>query len=183
MAKKIKCLTIQHKSILENLKKGYTHKIDESTFLKYVPENRREAYENMKKMYGWEFYPIFLGEIGKKTEMSGARLDDCVILELSIPSNYIKRQKFYDWSDYIYFLELPEEFKDVFTCSFEEFEKEVMFPSNLDKSDAIQITVPCLMPEWLKSAFDITPRFEKKYIYSGGNNVLEFLRRENYIFF
>jgi hypothetical protein len=165
-------ITIQNKKVLEILKKNKEYRL---TFLdsKYIAKNRLEAYKNMSFHYNWTSFPIFLSEVGRYSEMYGANTKDAILLELEIPEEYIKRQKYYFWSDYIYFLEFKDEFKDVYNIPFKTFEQKILFNKTFKKKDIIQVSTDILKEEWLVKTHELTEDFCNKYIGTGGRNILK----------
>ena len=171
------CLTIQNKKVLEILNSDGIYKAN----IDYAKEPLKEAYKNMMIHYGYESCPIFLAPIGYPGQMYGAKTESVVLLKINVPNNMLKIQKYYTWSDYIYFLELKnaglmDEFQNTFAkgYTFEQFEKDVFsFSGPLDIHEIYQITIPILKKEWLVDSYPLSKEFEGQYIGQGGVNILK----------
>jgi len=147
----MKCITIQHKNVYDTLlSTGIYH-----ASIDRVHENLKEPYLFMQKHFGWSNVPIFLAPVGYYAEISGAKFhNDPIVIELDIPDEVCKIQHFYDWTDFIFFMEFPDEFGNVFDTNvfrrLEDWGATIMDIklSNHDK-EAVQITAPYLKKEWI----------------------------------
>lgn len=104
----MRAITVQHKDVLKQLLTSGSYKADMDN-VKY--DNLKNAYEFMMQAYGYRTCPIFLAPVGEKVEFYGASFDeDHVAIEFDIPEDRIRIQKYYDWTDFVYFLEYQDEF-------------------------------------------------------------------------
>lgn len=170
----ILCATVQSRKILDILLNNANYIAD----IENVPDNLKKAYQEMMKYYDYKNCPIFLNPIDYIGQMYGASVkDDSVIIKFKIPSEFIRIQKYYNWTDFIYFLECREEFDKTVAnkdYNFESFSKDVFFYENklIDKETIYQLTTEVLKPEWLVDYFSLTEEFIFKYIQNGGKNIL-----------
>lgn len=160
-------ISIQNKEVLNTLLSGKTH-IAKSTTIK----NLSEPYEKMRTYYNWDNTPVFGCVIGKYAEFYGANSENAVVLKLNIPDNIIKLQPYYDWSDVIYFMEVPSEWE---TGDFDTFVRETLDGKRLETEDdlAVQATFPYIDPKWLVDYKDACDTNIDHYNGSGGNYILE----------
>lgn len=142
-------ITIQHNSVLEYLKFENVYHAEMSR----VPENRKPAYRDMCSYYGWGFCPVFGCEIGKPSHLDDGKWDNGVAIQLEVPDTVARRQYYYDWSDVIYFLEFPDEFKDTFDLTkvpdMKTYEKLVFDFVDQGGCRDVQVTMPILKKEWI----------------------------------
>lgn len=142
-------VTIQHKKVLESLENTGVYQAEMSR----VPDNRKQAYQDMCEYYGWDHCPVFGCELGHELHLDDGRCEDGVALQLEVPDMYARRQHYYDWSDVIYFLEFPNEFNDTFDLTkvpdIKTYEKFVFDFIYLGSYDIVQVTMPFLKKEWI----------------------------------
>ena len=90
--------TLQDKSVLNLLKDGKIYRANYSNAL--LPK----CYKDLASWYGFNSCPIF-----GSTEVSKQIIDSSnlgrgkVLLKLKVPIDEVKRNQYYDWSDYLYF--------------------------------------------------------------------------------
>lgn len=168
----MKVITIQHRQVLHMLQTEGCVKV------KHTGDNHiLKAYEFMRREYNWETSPIFLAPIGYRVNLYGAHLEDSVCLVLDIPDELIKLQKYYTWTDFIYFLRHPEELQESYDYkSVEELGKHALFDEVNKITDCTQATVEYLSKDWLVGVIrDLS--IINKFYGTGGNFVL----KENFI--
>lgn len=179
----MKGITVQHKRVYETLIKKGVYRAEE----KYVSENLVKPYKFMMNKFGWTNIPIFLGPVGYNSEFSGARFEsDYIAMEFDIPDEYVKIQRYYDWSDFIYFTEIPWEFEGVFDTkkfpTLESWANTIMdisedLASAIEFKDPLQFTVPELRKEWLIDINSNLLKLDKKHNGTGGRAILQSLKR------
>lgn len=170
----MKCITVQHKSVLQKLlqDKEYTADISrcKSKWL-------QDAYDYMKHVYKYKYQPIFLSPVGYHIEMYGANFDkDFVAIELDIPDSEIHIQEYYDWTDFIYLLQNQKEFKDVFAkhSNMYEFGKDILLSTKrMNKKGVYQFTVESIKPEWVTASTENLVKLSFLHNGSGGKNILK----------
>lgn len=176
----MRCITIQHKSVLERLlKNGYYIK---DLLPKDNLSDLDKAYLYMKDVYHYENMPIFLAPEGYKVEFYGAEFyQNSVAIELDIPAEYLKIQKYYDWSDFIYFIGEEKEFHSG-GCKYKnvyDYGSDVLLAithqTQMNKTDAFQLTTEMLKKEWVLSTANNIRKIAEKHNGSGGNFVLKAL--------
>lgn len=171
----MKCITVQHKSVLKQLYKDGIYKAD----LSRVSENLVKPYEFMMKHFGWKSCPIFLSPIGFNTNMGGAKfMDGYIAIELDIPDELCKVQRYYDWTDFIYFTECPGEFEDA--CNVDKFESvedwaKTILDIGIDYNnmDPLQVTVELLQYNWILSTTDNLDKLCDEQNDNGGDYKLQ----------
>lgn len=125
MSDTIKCITLQHKDVLESIINTGEYKASYSNVS--IPMSR--AYMMMSKTYNWTSCPIFLAPVGYNVNMEGAGgfyendkniktsyidgspfykgpplfdIDDSfVAMEFDIPNEYCRFQDFNRWLEYM----------------------------------------------------------------------------------
>lgn len=176
----MKCITVQNINVLQKILKNSVYYLFDERY--FVGRNRKDAYEFMKKEYRYANYPIFLSPVGFKVEMCGADFSDSsVAIEFDIPDNMVHMQRYYDWSDFLYYSNSPKEFQRVFYGYDDvyQFGKHVLTETDnndLDQKEVYQATVCCLKKEWIIDVTSDLRLLEKKHFGSGGNNILKELR-------
>lgn len=165
----MKCITIQNKIVLEKI-------LNDGIYYKEFNINddiKTKSYEFIKNTYNYLYYPIFLSIIGYRAELFGISFDkDMIAIELDIPDNEVKIQKYYDWTDFIYFNEYRNEFKGSIFNSIEEFGNYVLLNSELNDEDTFQATIQYIKKEWLISFTCNISNIEYLHCGTGGRNVL-----------
>lgn len=177
----MRCITIQNKVVYERL-------MEEGIYVrpslpKELTSDIKKAYLHMKECYQYENMPIFLAPVGYKVEFYGARFDqDSIALELEIPDEFLKIQNYYDWSDFIYFINAKSEFKnwsdrykDVYA-----YGREILFSieneMQMNLKDAFQCTTEILKKEWILSTATDLSRIKYLHNGSGGRLILSELK-------
>lgn len=167
----VKVITVQHKNVLRCLEE--TGKYESG--VRTVPTSRSRAYDYMMKTYGYKNPPIFLAPVGQRVEFCGANFgEDCVAIELDIPADKVRIQEYYDWSDFIYFVEESDEedFIDTFS-DLDEFGKYVLLGmKNMDDNRVYQLTVDYLDADWVTKVSWQLDKLKQLHNCSGGANVL-----------
>lgn len=176
----MRVITIQHKSVLEQMVKYGEYRASEE----YVSENLLEPYRFMQKQFHWDSIPIFLSPVGRYVEMGGAKFnEDSVAIELEIPDYICKIQLYYSWSDFIYFMEMPWELEQAVNPakyrSVEELGRAVIDISKtkelekaIEQKCALQVTVDRLRRDWLVDALYNTEKLNNIHSDSGGRYML-----------
>jgi hypothetical protein len=162
--KTINCITLQHKSVIDTLKKKKIYTAD----IKRVAENLRQPYNLMMQVYNYKNCPIFLSPEGYLVEMYGAQTKNVVAIELEIPTNELMLQNYYDWSDLIYFMEFPKEVNGNIT----EFINGTLKSPRIAKNTVCQCTTDRLKPEWLRDYTFEVDNILQAHHGSGGENRL-----------
>jgi hypothetical protein len=128
----------------------------------------------MANIYGYSNCPIFLSPVGQFVEFCGAKFDDDhVAIELDIPEDKAKIQRYYDWSDFIYFLDEPDDFSSNKHNSVMDFGKDVLLScDSMGDDEAYQIVVDELHKEWIIGTTDHLDRIDELHNGSGGENIL-----------
>lgn len=149
----MRCITLQHIEVYNTLLINGVYRASYD----FVSENLIRPYKFMQRQLGFESTPIFLSPVSFYVEMGGAKTTgELMAMEFDVPSEYINIQRYYDWSDLIYFMEIPWEFEDAANVtrfdSVEDWGKTIL---NINKQitkeckDPLQVTVPFLKREWL----------------------------------
>ncbi len=163
----IKLITIQHKNVLKTLKENKVFYAD----LNRTANNLRFPYQKMMSAYRWNHCPIFAGIVGRYSEFYGAKTNDSVLIELTVPDYEVKIQKYYDWTDLIYFLEVPSEWNG--NLSFEDFQEKTFHQKDFKKEDILQATINRIEPKWLSEYKEFSGKFFLEHFGVGGRNILQ----------
>jgi hypothetical protein len=155
---------------LEILEKQGAYKADISR----VCDIRKAAYDLMMQTYGYDSCPIFLAPVNQKVEFYGADFsEEHVAMELKIPLNVIRIQKYYEWSDLIYFLEYPEEFFPSAYQNISDFGKDVLLGTKeMNERGPYQISTDIIRKDWITDTVTDLEQLKLLHYGSGGNNVL-----------
>lgn len=166
----MRAITIQHRSVLEQLNTNGTYRAE----IRNAYSSRRAAYEFMANEYGYASCPIFLAPVGQKVEFCGVEFDNNhVAIELDIPDDFVRIQKYYDWSDFMYFLDLPDEFDSSMYANVLEFGHCILLTCDkMDTDEAYQITVEELCKDWIVGYTKYLGKIMRLHNGSCGNNVL-----------
>lgn len=161
------CITVQHKSILNRLRLGGQY----NATLSNVPSTiLKRSYDTMSKEYGWTSCPIFLAPVDYRVNIYGAKLsDDSIGLVLNVPDEIVKIQRYYDWTDFIYYTEMTDEWDS--EIPFSDFILSVLHPSDINKDDVVQVTVPYILENWILGIV-VDLSYFSKYDGSGGKYIL-----------
>lgn len=173
------CVTIQNKEVYNTLIKTGTYTASMSN----VSDILRKPYKFLMKELGYKSCPIFLASVGHYAEFGGAKFNkESIAIELNIPDELLSIQRYYCWSDLVYFMESPWEFEEASNVeqfnSVEEWGKTILnIKEQLVKADnfkdPIQITVPILRKEWLTDVTENTSKIEETHDGYGGRYKLE----------
>ena len=171
----MKVITIQSKEALMILKECGEYTVPNNA---PISENLIKPYRFMMNHYGYSSRPIFLCPIGYYVNFGGANIEDSYIAELEIPDKYCKIQDYYCWSDFIYFTELPNEFKEFNGIkTVEQFGKYVLdmnkYGFNSGRETCYQVTTQFIHKNWVKQIVKMNETFNKLYIDTGGVNILQ----------
>lgn len=173
--KNIEIITIQQKFVFDTiLSKGVYH-ADTEKYVVSERSNLLEPYKYLMNSYGYKHFPIFACPIGCYCEFGGARTDgEAVMLQLSVPEDEIKVQKYYNWSDLIFFMENPGEWSNE-QYPLPSFYHDVLFSESLHSvgRSACQITIEKIKREWLVDSKPLTDSFCNTHVFSGGSEVLK----------
>lgn len=170
----MRAITIQSKLVIEQLNKNGKYTVPNNV---PVSKNLVKPYHFMMKHYKYSNRPIFLCPVGYHVNFGGAKLNDAYIIELDIPDRFCKIQDYYSWSDFIYFTEIPWEFKEFRGCkTVEQFGTYVldMYNNGFDRDNNIvyQVTTQFLRKSWVKKIIPMNNDFEGRYVDTGGENIL-----------
>lgn len=170
----MKVITIQHESVLEQLMNEGIYFND----LLDVSENLKEPYKFMAQEYGYKHRPLFACPVGFKCNFYGAKAEDSVGIILDVPEEFLRFQNYYNWSDLIYFMEIPNEFEQLNTlyttlweyghCVLTEYSID-----SLNKNMVTQATLDEFRKEWVIETFSVTEEFLDRYSGTGGAFTLE----------
>ena len=160
-------ITIQHRSV-------YAKVLDGSYKAEYRPgTDLIEPYRFMAHEYGWDSCPIFLAPVGYRVNLYGATFSkESVCMLFDIPDDIIKLQNYYTWTDFIFYIQMPDEFSKAYNYPTVEELGRVALSGVLGEEGCAQVTVPELRKEWLIGATSCLDVFDK-YDGSGGNYVLD----------
>lgn len=115
--------------------------------------NLVEPYRFMMETLGFKKRPIFGCLVGHRYNFYGAKTDkNSYIAEFDIPDGLVNVHAYYSWTDFIYFKEFPNEFKDVYTGvnSVDELGKLTLLSSfGLGDNSEVQAVVERLRKLWL----------------------------------
>lgn len=163
--------TIQHKKVLEQLRSGrYCASYER------VAMNLEASYKFMQEFYGWDFCPVFACIHGTHCNFYGAGIDDgeYVILKLNVPDEYVKIQRYYEWTDFVYYMGFPEDFKGDYGCkTVEEFGEHILNGYKVDDIFVFQAAIPYIEPDWVEANYKIEIEFLDLYVGNGGVNILK----------
>ena len=171
----MRVITIQHKNVYDMIQNKGAYRAKEDR----VSEILVKPYQFMQQQFGWKSTPIFMSPVGYYVEMGGAKFNsESVAIELEIPDSLVKIQRYYDWSDFIYFTEQPWEFKDA--CNVDKFENVNDWGKTIlnikvtsDCKDPIQCSVEELRKDWIVDITDRLNKLEDMHNDTGGKNKLK----------
>jgi hypothetical protein len=171
----MKVITIQHKNVYNKLLEEGYYRANKN----FISENLIKPYEFASKEFKWDNIPIFLSPIGYHVEMYGAKSGkDYVAIEFNIPDEYVKVQEYYKWTDFIYFMEFPQQFnKNLYGFQkVEDWGKTILNVKLDDKSNIpYQAMVLELRKEWITFVLEDISNLFKKHVGVGGFNKLKYL--------
>lgn len=179
----MRCITVQHKSVYEDyIKKNKKYRANYTN----VSDILVKPYKFMQDYFNWKSTPIFLVPEGHYIEMGGAKFrDGSVAIELDIPDKYVKIQRYYDWSDFIYFTENSWEFEGASNVdkfkTVEDWAKTIMdIKDSIAKADEykdpLQATIEFILPSWLICVSYNLDKLAEMHDQTGGRNKLNRLR-------
>lgn len=165
----MKLITIQHPLILDPIKTNDVHHAD----IKRTGSNLIRPYRFMMKEYGYKHCPIFACIVGKKSNFYGANTDAGIAIELNVPDEHVRIQRYYDWTDLIYMMEFPDTFQEEFPTlakrypypvdqAIEKYGHDILFPHRLDfASVEYQATLEQIKAEWITAISYNTDAFDR----------------------
>lgn len=169
------CITVQNINVFYQLTRRGIYKAS----MNRVSPNLKEPYKFMKEFYGYKTCPIFLMPVGSKVELSGAHFQSSVAIELDIPKEYIQTQDYYNWTDFIYFMEHKNEFAKTFDTNIfqtvEDYGRYVLEGNH--KKNVKQVSVECIKKEWITNVLSVTSELRNKHENTGGANTLKRLEK------
>lgn len=145
-------ITIQSEKFLNDVLSNGVRYSDAKEYVRLKKPNLFKPYEYLVKAYGYNHYPIFACAVGYNFCFSGISAKNSIAIQLRVPINEIRVQKYYDWTDLIYYMERVDEWKE---CNkdylFEKYCYDVMFSTNLDNigDSECQITLERIRKEWI----------------------------------
>ena len=170
----MRLITIQNYKVAEYLRHHSKFVVPDDV---HWSDNLIAPYKFMMKHYNYDHRPIFYGAVGHNANLGGAKTEDSVILELDVPDIYCKIQDYYNWSDFIYFTELPQDFEP--WNGIETVEQFGKWTLDLYKNGftgrsntCYQVTTCFMMKSWVKNIVKMTSEFDTMFIDNGGNKVL-----------
>lgn len=171
----MRVITVQHKNVLKTLYKTGEYRVGNEA---PVSSNLIAPYKFMMKHYKYKNRPIFMCPVGHYANFGGADTNDSYIVEMEIPDRYCKIQNYYDWSDFIYFTELPRDYDGLYECkTVEQFGKYIldMYKNGFTghRDTVYQVTTQFLRKSWIVKAIPITDKFIDKYVDTGGIYLLK----------
>ena len=170
----MRCITIQRKEVVEYLRKNKIYHVPMNSPL---GENLIKPYKFMMKHYGYKYRPIFMCVVGHNCNFGGACTQGTYIIEMEIPDRYCKLQHYYNWSDFIYFTELPEEWEPWNRINtvrqFGYWTLDLYKNKKPQNDDVIQVTTQFINRNWIKKIIPMNEQFDKMYVDNGGVNVLQ----------
>lgn len=158
-------LTVQHENVLDILVNDKVYYSSE----KYIADDRIAPYQELMKEYQYEYYPVFANVIGLHGNCYGIpRNRKMYLFELIVPKTYIRYQDYYDWSDFMYYTECPDEWDDTSpTISLDEFKHEALIKykdvPDKNKTVPIQATIPYIRPEWLSAHAPLPDAYDRRH--------------------
>jgi hypothetical protein len=177
----MKCITVQDRTLLEKLEfRGGQYDKNLSPYkLKgnytvpdnaYCCENLIKPYKFMMKTYRYEHRPIFMCPVGHMVNFCGANPKDAYIIVMNVPDKSCKIQDFYCWTDFVYFTELPKDYKPFNGINtVEQFGRYILtqykdgFGNNKDL--VFQVTTQHINANWIEQALPMNDKFYNTYMY------------------
>lgn len=171
----IEIITVQRKEVFDKALLNGVYYADTEKYIAEKKPNLLKPYQYLIHEYGYRHCPIFGCPVKHHCEFYGA---DCsansVLIQLSVPSNEIKVQNYYDWTDLIFFMEYPQEWQNVYPL--EQFFKDTLHRNNVQHPSHTcrvhQITMDRIEKTWITDTSPVTKKFTKLHIGSGGSNIL-----------
>lgn len=172
--KNIEVVTIQQQFILDAILSNEVYYADTEVYISQKKPNLLKPYRYLVKEYGYKHFPIFACPIGYCCDVSGAGVDKgAMLIQLSVPEDEIRVQKYYDWSDLIFYMENPNEWEKNYPLP--AFFHNVLFAESLQSigTSACQITMEKIKREWLVDSKPLSQSFIDAHEWSWGNNILQ----------
>lgn len=107
---------------------------------------------------------------GAYGEVYGAKLgQDYRLIGLKVPESEVRFQEYYNWTDYIYFYENPDEWEGE-----EDLHSYLKRTANVqfDRSKVMQAVISRIEPGWVRRVVNIPQTFLDNHCGSGGSNVI-----------
>lgn len=169
-------VSIQSKKVIEQLVRNGKYTVNNDAPINDIAA---KPYKFMMKHYGYKHRPIFMCPVGYKANF-GCFCDvgSSALLIMNIPDRYCKIQDYYGWSDFIYFMDAPFEYKPFNGCkdvsSFGRYVLD-MYKGGFGKNinTVYQVTTQFLLKSWIKGIKDIDSNFIDMYFNNGGKYVLK----------
>ena len=143
--------TYQKPQVKELLEKG-------ETYIASYDRANYNHYGDLAKVLGLSNCPIF-GALSKEDlydmlDSSGIDWEDENILHLEIPKENLKYTEYYDWTDYMYALDDPEEFKEESGLSVEDLENMLRTQKSAIDYDVCQVVFDRIESKWYQDGKD-----------------------------
>lgn len=142
-----------------------------------APDNLKGPYRKMSKHYGWNTCPVFCGVVGKYAEFYGAKTENAMAFQLDVPDKNVKIQAYYDWTDFVYFTEIPNEFHDSYDTNIfptlDDFGTYMLDGNPPTGLPAIQATIPYIEAEWIADKRYVIANMLAAHNGTGGANILQ----------
>lgn len=172
----MKLITIQNIAIMEVLEHTGKYVAD----FNRVHSNLVAPYHRMSDFYGWNTCPVFCGIIDEYAEFYGASFENSIAFQLEVPDELVKIQNYYDWTDLVFFMEIPNEFHNSYSPEFyptiDSFAEAVLNNKSAGPNRALQATIPYIKAEWITSILADTTNLMKTHNGSGGSFILKELQ-------
>lgn len=170
----MRVITIQRIEVIEQLKKNGKYRVDDNA---PIGSNLIKPYKFMMKHYGYSTRPIFMCPIDTCANFGGACTEKAFVIEMEIPDRFCKVQDYYMWSDFIYFMELPNEWEKFNGCETVEQYGHYLLDINKNgfncgKDAVYQVTTQFIHKNWIKKIIPINEAFIDAYVNTGGINRL-----------
>lgn len=143
--------TYQKPQVRELLEKG-------ETYIASYDRANYNHYKDLARVLGFNNCPIF-GALSKEDlydmlDSSGIDWEDENILHLEIPKENLRYTEYYDWTDYMYALDEPDEFKEESGLSIEDLENLLRTQKSASEYDNCQVVFDRIEPKWYQDGKD-----------------------------
>ena len=153
--------TYQKPQVRELLERGETYIADYSRSMFSNHEDDKDykhPYKELVRILGLHNCPIF-GALSKHDlytmlNASGIDWNESDIIRLEIPKDELKYTEYYDWTDYIYALEEPEQFEEESGLSLEDLENLLRTQKGSLEYDLCQVVFDKIEPQWYEDGLD-----------------------------
>ena len=128
---------------------------DNKTYIASYDRANYSHYVDLARTLGLKNCPIF-GALSKNSlqimaEASGIKGQGKEILQLRIPKKDLKYTEYYDWTDYMYALDNPKNFKNESGLSVKDLETLLRTQKDSVDYDLCQVVFDKIEPDWYKN--------------------------------